>query len=1148
MLLRFFRMKKTSDLSTLSREECFYVETDRTLSEEETELFQWLITEPLSVVRRRGFLDDTDSKVIEIGPRLSVETPFSSGAVLICRAIGLPVRRVEKSVRVWRAPLCGGTVRMGMGPLTEMGYEKAKPNIYPWQKPEPGRIAPPLAQGEDALRKENTALGLGMDEWDIVYYTSLFKKLGRDPTTVELFQLGNANSEHSRHWYFRGIQILDGKEMPESLMDLVKKPLALARRNSITAFHDNAGVIRGTGVPSFSPVKPGTPSVFGVENVLQHITATAETHNHPTLIAPRPGAETGAGGRIRDNRAVGRGGLVHAGLAGYCVGNLHIPKFPIPGETSSSGTLSRVTASPLEILIEGSNGISDYGNKIGEPLIGGFCRSFGLNIQGALREFRKPVLYTAGLGRVRDEHVQKKHPEAGAMCVVRIGGPAYRIGVGGGSASSMIHGNQSETLDFKSVQRGDAEMENRANRVVQACAELGEKNPIESIHDQGAGGPSNVITELVAPEGGIVNVRNISVGDATMSVLELWVAEYQEGYGLLIRPKHLNLFKKICAREHVNCEVLGSVTGTGDIVVRDSWHDSEPVHLSLSDILSEMPPKRFASERKHEVFPPLSLPRALTVALAARRVFLLPQVGSKGFLVRKVDRSVTGLVVRQQCCGPTQVPVADAAVTADGYFGTSGAVTALGEQPVKMLVSPAKGARMAVAEMLTNLAGVKISALEDVKCRANWMWAAKRPHEGAALYDAAQSMSTFMCALGIAVDGGKDSLSMATMSDGILVVSLGELVIMGYAPVPTIEKIVTPDLKGGTAGFHSIIAMIDLGLGKNRLGGGGLAQTFGQTGSEEDIPDIDPPGLLVRAFKAIQKMVDQNAITAYHDRSDGGLFTTVAEMCISGNRGVHLTFDEGTDTIARLFNEEAGMVVEDRPKKGGAGCRLPQKMGIPLKKIGITTHEKNLRITIGTKDVFREKLSTVRGWWEETSSRLERLQSAEATAEAEHKNPESGTAPGYRLSFVPKESWCEQRRRRMPRVAILREEGTNGDREMAAAFHLAGFEACDITMSDLREGRPKTLGGFRGLVFPGGFSYADVFGSAKGWAGQILWNERMKEMFTRFYEREDTFSLGVCNGFQLMAWLGWLPWNISEEPSQVRLVENTSGRFESRWV
>lgn len=1143
MLLRLYRSPNGPEHSF---EECFYVELEQALTPHELDLLQWLISSPQGSAHSESNLKEAE--VVEIGPRLSVETSFSSSAVAICQSMGLPVRRIEMSKRYSSIDRDKDSIVFAhLDPMTQEVYESALTTFDLGKTPEPVSLVPILEHGEKALHEANTKLGLGMDNWDIAYYTKLFLRLGRNPTTVELFQIGNANSEHSRHWFFRGEQVIDGTILNETLMDIVKKPLK-ANSNSLVAFHDNAGVIKGQRVSVFAPEKPGHPSALVAFPTLQHITATAETHNHPTLIAPFHGAETGTGGRIRDNRAVGRGGLVHAGLSGYSVGNLHIPCYEIPGE-KIGGEVIPWHAFPLDVLIHGSNGISDYGNKIGEPQIGGFCRSFGLMIDGVRREFRKPVLYSAGLGRVLESHVKKHLPENG-MLIVRIGGPAYRIGVGGGSASSMIFGAQDHGLDFKSVQRGNAEMENRVNRVIQACAEMREGNPIESIHDQGAGGVSNVLTELMDPAGGKIDIRKITVGDKTMSVLEIWVAEYQEGYGLLVRPENIAVFKSICERERVNCEVLGEVTHDGTVVVYDSFDNTTPVNLSLADILSEMPRKRFESNRPHTKHEPLVIPKELTVDDALQMVFKLPHVGSKGFLVRKVDRSVTGLVAGQQCVGPNQVPVADAFVTADGYFGLTGAATAIGEQPVKMLVNPASGARMAVAEMLTNLASVKVTKLSDVKCRANWMWAAKRPGEGALLYDAAVSLRDIMLLLGIAIDGGKDSLSMATMVGDDLVVSPGELVIMGYAPVPDITKVVTPDLKGsGCLGF------VKFGGSFWRLGGSAFAQALGQIGDES--PDLDPNDIscLRGAFEALQELVDKGFITAYHDVSDGGLVTAVAEMCIAGNRGIQLRFNRGIEPFSRLFSEEAGMLFEFAPEYRRTIARVMKKYGVLWNQIGTVDDSEggNLCIVSGTKRLFERRVTELREWWERTSTMLERRQASPQTVDAESKSHGDVRVLEYKLSFTPHISKplslpANVVAPRKIKVLILREEGTNGDREMAAAFYTAGFEPWDVTMSDVLGGRVRTFDEYQGLIFPGGFSYADVFGSAKGWAGPIRFNPRVREMFNRFYERQDTFSLGVCNGFQLMANIGWLPWRGLSESHEPRLVTNLSGRFESRWV
>ncbi len=1121
-------------------EECYYIAHERALTPQEFEKLLWVLTDHGYVLKLGTTL--RDPTIIEVGPRLSVETAFSSNAVSIFSGMNLPIKRVERSKRYALTGVPYAESRFDK--MTEDIYKKPLSTFETGITPDPVRTIDvtskdAFADGHADLLAANKTLGLGMDQDDLMYNTTLFAhKLRRNPTDAELFQIGNGNSEHSRHWFFRGIQVIDGIEMPDSLMDIVKEPWVRNPNNSLVAFTDNAGVMKGCEVDVFLPTNPSEVSGFTVRRLMQHITATAETHNHPTLIAPFPGAETGAGGRIRDNRAVGRGGLVHAGFAGYCVGNLHLNNYDIyriPGEDGDRVDASN-GASARDILIQGSNGVSDYGNKIGEPDIGGFVRSGSFGG----REFRKPVLYSAGVGRVLDMHFQKRQPEVG-MLIVRIGGPAYKIGVGGGSASSMVHGAQDAGLDYKSVQRGNAEMENRANRVIQACAEMCEKNPIESIHDQGAGGPSNVLTELMEPLGGRIDIRKINVGDATMSVLEIWVAEFQEGYGLLVRPENIDLFKSICNRERVACEVLGEITGDGNVVVYDSADNTTPVNLSLEDILGKLPRKRFASERKSVTRDPLVIPKGLTIEHAFENISKLPQDGSKNYLVHKVDRSVTGLVVRQQCCGPLQVPVSDVAVTADGFFGHTGVAVAFGEQPIKMLLSSAAGTRMTVSEMLTNICPGAISKLEDIKCRGNWMWPAKQPHEGARLFDAAVPLSQMMIALGIALDGGKDSLSMATTVGDKLVLSPGQLVIMGYAPVPDITKVVTPELRGG------VIAMFDIGFGKNRLGGSSFAQTLSQIG--DDPPDIDDVDLLRRAFVAMQELIQNRLVTAYHDRSGGGLLMTLAEMCIAGNRGAHIQISEA-DPQAFLFNEEAGMVFEYDQQNAPRVDEIVRKYGLENCRyvLGSSIEESGvLKITHFIEEtLFNKSLVEIRVGWESTSTELEKYQSNLKTVEAERQSHHDRRVLEYRLSFVPTAPSIV--RDRAPKVAILREEGTNGDREMAAACYTANMEPHTVSMKDLFSQKVEFFDQYRGLIFPGGFSFADAFGSAKGWAAIVRFNPLLRDMFDRFYERQDTLSLGVCNGFQWMTQFGLLPYRGIPDKSQPRLVRNKSERFESRWV
>lgn len=1113
-------------------EVCVYVETTAEMTLMELKILRWVIAEtfePLLTGERSSY---SEGSYVEIGPRLNVETPFSTNAVAICHAMGLnKVTRVESSRLYKLADITREAILVKhLDQMTQViypfgGIESFSLDVTPAEV----QVIPVLEQGEQALEVANKRLGLGMDAWDITYYTDLFHQYERNPTDVEMFQIGNANSEHSRHWYFKGKMVIDGVEMPECLLDIIRAPLrAISSQDvSVLAFNDNVGALHGYQVEFFAPINAGKPSAFRLVRRTLHPTATAETHNHPTLIAPYPGAATGAGGRIRDNCAGGRGSSTGFGVAGYCVGNLFIPGYQVPGEIIG-GEVSDKHATPLRILLEGSNGISDYGNQFGEPLIGGFTRTFCQEVSGERHEFRKPILYSGGIGHIDSKHTKKQTPEKG-MLIVAIGGPAYAIGVGGGAASSMMQGQNDAGLDFNSVQRGNGEMGNKAVRVIRACVEMGDKNPIESIHDQGAGGPSNVLTELMETTGGLVDIRQIVLGDRTMSVLAIWSAEYQERYGLLIREADRKLFQSICERERVNCEWLGEITGDGHVTVIDSVKVTVPVHLNLQDILGKLPRKTFRSDHVLRNLKPLEWPSDLTFAKAAKIVLQQVSVGSKGFLVHKVDRSVGGRVVQQQCCGETQVPIGDVQVLTDGYFGKTGVASALGEQSLKMLIDPKAGARMAVGEMLTNLMSAGGISLSGIRCRANWMWPAKLPNEGALLYDAAVSMRDFMIALGIACDGGKDSLSMAATVGGKLVKAPGELVILGYASMPDISKVLSPDIKWPG---ESHLGLIDLGLGKNRLGGSALAQALNQIGNET--PDCDPE-LLKATWRAIQILHDCGVLLSLHDRSEGGLFTTVTEMCLGGNCGAitnsHLN-------LSALFSEELGLVIEYYPGYEDLIDRFLEKEGAPsLERIGRTTLHP---------EVFGLSLTTLRQWWESTSHQLEKLQTKNGVADEEFASYQVIHKPVYRLDFKPSAPMVLKDGEYRPKVAVLREEGSNGDREMAAAFYTAGLDPVDTTMSDLLAGR-VTLDSFQGLIATGGFSFMDVFDSAKGWAGVIKHNGALRRMFDRFYDRADTFSLGVCNGCQLFALLGWVPWKGLDETIQPRFIHNRSGRFESRW-
>ena len=1142
-------------VARLETEACFNVELSGALHAEERKRLAWLLGETFEPenLATTSFLD-AEGTLIEVGPRLNFSTALSTNAVSVCHACGLTgVTRIERSRRF--------LLRPGLDPeqksafldiihdrMTECEYASPLSSFESGAEPEPVSEVPLIQEGTAALEHINTTLGLAFDEWDLDYYTDLFlDHFRRNPTNVECFDIAQSNSEHSRHWFFRGRLRIDGEEMPDDLMAMIQQPLMANPGNSTIAFRDNASGIKGYTTRTILPARPGEPGPFTASERDYDIIFTAETHNFPTGVAPFPGAETGTGGRIRDVHAAGRGALVVAGTAAYCVGNLRIPGYEMPWEDQAFEYAGNF-ASPLRIEIEASNGASDYGNKFGEPLIQGFTRAFGLRLpNGQRREWIKPIMFTGGIGQIDARHTAKGSPRQ-KMWVVKLGGPAYRIGMGGGAASSMVQGENTAELDFNAVQRGDAEMEQKVNRVIRACIEMGEENPIVSIHDQGAGGNCNVLKEIVAPEGARIHVRELPVGDRSLSVLEIWGAEYQENDALLLHPRHEAAFKALCRREKIQAAFVGHVTGNGRIILYDENDNTTPVDLELEKVLGDMPRKTFELHRKQPELAPLGLPEDITAGSALERVLRLVSVGSKRFLTNKVDRSVTGLVARQQCAGPLQLTVSDVAVIAQSHFGKTGAATSIGEQPVIGLLDPGAMARMSVGEALTNLLWAQVSALEDVKCSGNWMWAAKLPGEGAALYDAARSLVEVMLELGIAIDGGKDSLSMAALAPGPdgsdeTVTAPGALVVSAYVTCPDVNRVVTPDLKHPDEGR---LLFIDLSGGRTRLGGSALAQVYSQIGDTP--PDVDDPGLLKRAFNAMQQLIGENSVAAGHDRSDGGIVTCLLEMAFSGNCGVSIDLPTTSDPIASLFAEEMGLVFEVHSEKAPHVLQFLDAADVPCIPIGKTTADTSVRIAVNGRPVLTEDMVRLRDLWEETSYRIERLQANPRCVEQERLTIRQRKTPAYTLRFTPLPTAPEilASRTKIP-VAVVREEGSNGDREMASAFHAAGLEPWDVTMSDLLADRVR-LDAFRGIAFVGGFSYADVLDSAKGWSGVIRFNPGLRDQFQSFSERTDTFSLGVCNGCQLMALLGWVPFPESETRMQPRFIQNTSGRFESRFV
>lgn len=1187
--------------ATVAREDCFNVLLsggEGALSDAGRSVLEWLLAETYepTALRREPHLvapGGAGGAVLEVGPRLNFQTAWSSNAVSICAACGVGgITRLERSRRYLLSGPGGAPVAADSPTvaafaaavhdrMTETVYGAPLTSMDSGLTPAATYTVPLLAEGRAALEAVNAEMGLGFDDWDLQYYYDLFVgKLGRDPTSVELFDMAQSNSEHSRHWFFMGRLIIDGTPIPEKhLLAMVKETLTVRgdKSNSVVAFADNSSTIRGGPLPVLLPSNPDAPSRLAPVIRDRDLLFTAETHNFPSGVAPFPGAETGTGGRIRDTAATGVGSLVSAASAGYSVGNLQIPGYSLPWEDPTFRYPSRL-ASPLTIAVQASNGASDYGNKFGEPVVSGFARSYGLRVPGGeRREYVKPIMFSGGMGSMDHSHAWKGTADVG-LCVVKVGGPAYRIGMGGGAASSMVQGANRDDLDFNAVQRGDAEMAQKVVRVLRACVELGDGNPIVSLHDQGAGGNCNVVKELIYPGGATIDLRRIWVGDASLSALEIWGAEYQEQFGLLLRPDSLPLFEALCAREKVVSVCLGVIDGSGRVTLYDSEVGANVEDLDLEDVLGDLPQKSFVDTRG-EPLPrvPVDLPTGVCLADVLDRVLRLMSVGSKRFLTTKVDRSVTGLVAQQQCVGPLQLPLADVAVVATSALDLSGGATAIGERPSLTSLSPAAMARMTVGEMLTNLGAAACSSLPDVKCEGNWMWAAKMEHEGAAIYDAAAALRDVMIRLEISIDGGKDSLSMAALCPGgadgeggdaaaataETVKAPGTLVMTGYVNVPDVRVVWTPDLKrpGG-----SDILLVDIARGRRRLGGSALAHVYGQLGGAP--PDVDDGGDTLRAaFNAIQAEHGAGRVLAYHDVSDGGVLTAVLEMAFAGNCGVDVVVNSAGLSAAyadaavasaaapwasSLFAEELGVLLEVASGADSAVVAASLKAaGVPVSVIATSRADK----VVSVKDQGVELLPggdvrALRDLWEETSFQLERQQAAPACVAEEQAGLAARVGPSYALTFTPARTPAGvMAASTKVRVAVIREEGSNGDREMAAALHLAGMEPWDVSTSDLAEGR-VTLDSFRGAVFVGGFSYADVLDSAKGWAGVVRYRDAVRDQVETFLGRPDTFSLGICNGCQLLALLGVVPFGpVDRLPSasQPRFVHNTSGRFESRW-
>jgi len=1155
-------------VENVKTEVCFYIDSDRPLGQTESSLLDWLLSEtfePGSLTKESSL----QGTVLEVGPREEITTPWSTNAVKICHSCGLTsVRRLERSRRHQIDPKPGSALdKHQITRILSLLYDRMTESPYPEplrtfesdRKPALVKLIPLIEEGIRALEKLDLSLDRQLLEHNYNYFA---KVLGANPTDILLTHLDQTQSDHSRHRTFNAIWRIDGVDKESTFMNMIKANHVRHPGHTLVAFEDNASVIRGHKVRMLLNSDPAGPSAIVVQQIDADVTAKGESHNHPTAIVSSAGAATGTGGRIRDNQTVGRGGSVVAGSTLYLVGNLSIPNYELPWE-SINWKQPYQLETPLQIILGAPRGAYRYGNEFGEPTLSGSTTSFeyvhGSREQTELFGYTKCGMWSLGLGWVNRAHVKKDKPKTG-HAIVQLGGDAYRIGLGGASGSSRIAGSQEAELDWNSVQRANAEMEKVVDRVIQACLMMGDKNPIRSIHDLGAGGNANAISEIASPAGCRVHLRRIPCGDSSLSALELWCNESQERVVLLTEQKDIALLQEIAGREKCPMAVIGEITGDGKLVLVDEHapanapaYEKEPVNLDLGFALGKIPQLTIEDRSVKRSLAALELPRSLTVREALERVLRLLKVASKGFLVNHVDRSVTGLVARQQCAGPLQMPVADVAVTADSYLATTGRCWAIGDQPVKWIVNPESSVRLAAGEALTNLAWALVEDFEGISLLGNWGASASEPGEGSCLYRANKALANMLDTLGISINGGKDSMSMAAKvkreNVQMTAKAPGTLVVTAYAACPDITGTVTPDTKEPG---KSRLMFIDLAGGKCRMGGTALAQVYGQVGDEA--PDVDDPTLLRKCFEAVQELIKGRLVLAGHDRSDGGLVVCLLEMAFAGNCGLDIQLRgpgmAGKDPLHVLFAEELGMVVEysagdealivEILKKHGAGncCQV----------IGSTSAEKQIKIRHMDQLVLSEDMRLLRSAWQETSFELEKLQTAPECAKAERQGADGRSGLRLELTFAPARTpERELEAVRKPKVAILREEGINGDREMAGAFFLAGFEPWDVTMTDLAEGRIG-LEAFRGVAYCGGFSYADVLDAGKGWAGVIRFDSRIRKEFESFYTRSDTFSLGVCNGCQLMSLLGWVPWQEIEVGLQPRFVCNQSGMFESRFV
>jgi phosphoribosylformylglycinamidine synthase len=1099
---------------------------------------------------------DPEGFLVLIVPRPGTISPWSSKATDIAHVCGLQsIERIERGVVYY---LQGDLSDVELGKAGDLLHDRMTESVFfdldeaeslfLHAQPRPFISVDILNGGRAALVNANADLGLALSDDEIDYLVESFQSLERNPTDVELMMFAQANSEHCRHKIFNADWIIDGKAQDKSLFQMIRNTTEKSPQDVLSAYKDNAAVMRGTEGYRFFPVAGSAVYEEHCEGI--HILMKVETHNHPTAISPHPGAATGSGGEIRDEGATGKGSKPKAGLCGFSVSNLRIPGGEQPWE-KDFGKPERIVSS-LDIMLEGPIGAAAFNNEFGRPNLCGYFRTYEASVPGPhgdeLRGYHKPIMLAGGLGNIRDEHVIKDTFPAGSPLVV-LGGPAMLIGLGGGAASSMASGTSAEDLDFASVQRANPEMERRCQEVIDCCCARGTDSPILFIHDVGAGGLSNALPELVhdAGLGGHFELRTVPCDDPGMSPMEIWSNESQERYVLAIAAEKLEEFEAICERERCPYAVVGEAVDEERLLLGDGYFDNNPIDMPMP-LLFGKPPK-MVRETHHQPFPKPELTlQDVDMNAAVERVLRLPTVANKTFLITIGDRSITGMVARDQMVGPWQVPVADVAVTIADYQGNAGEAMAIGERtPLALLDAPASG-RMAIGEAITNLMAAPVESLGKIKLSANWMAAAGYQDEDARLFDTVKAVGMELCPrLGIAIPVGKDSMSMKTVwqqdgEDREMAAPLS-LIITAFAPVTDVRRVLTPALR--TDQGDTDLILIDLGKGRNRLGASALSQVYGQLGHTG--PDLDDPEMIKRCFDVLQEMSQQGLILASHDRSDGGLIITLLEMAFAGRCGLDIDVEAlGNDALTALFSEELGMVLQVRHSDCDDVLKSLEDAGLGHHShvLGSARDDESMAIKYGSRLLLQRQRGELQQIWSETTLQMQSLRDNPECAREEYQGIDADD-PGLSavLGFDPEEDiaapFLEVNR---PRMAILREQGVNGQQEMAYAFHKAGFETVDVHMSDILSGA-VSLEDFKGLVACGGFSYGDVLGAGEGWAKSILFHDRSRDQFQAFFAREDTFSLGVCNGCQMLSNIKELIPGAAHWPHFVR---NRSEQFEAR--